>query len=156
MGRKRKHLRKAYQRRVGSSGQFIQLYYDLIDSDCFKDLSSRQIRLYVYCLREAHGEAMKDAARAGGEADECLFYMPRSRYVAHSLYTPNEGREFRRDIAALIDHGLIDCVQSGRRSKVKSLYRLSARWNAWPQVNTPTAVMTDYMLNELAKDRERG
>jgi hypothetical protein len=54
-------------------------------------------------------------------------------------------------MAALIEHGLIDCVISGYSTRTKSLYKFSTRWQLWGTENftVPTSVMTTSMLRKL-------
>ena len=149
MPRKRQQAAKPYQRRPGSKSGFVQLFYDLLGSEAFHDLTPKQKLLYVYCARESHGRAMADH---GG--DERLFYMNRAlRVECHGLYAEGDKRGFERDMQALIEHGFVDCVQSNYKSRERNLYRLSARWNAWgqPSFSIPDEVMTTHMRLERSK-----
>ena len=57
-------------------------------------------------------------------------------------------------MAALIEHGLIDCVQSGYSTRSKSLYRFSTRWQLYgtDRFTVPVSVMTTSMLRELNRN----
>jgi len=152
VSRKRKQGVKLWQRRAGGKTGFAQLYYDLLDSDAFHDLTARQKMLYVYSVRESHGRA---AAENG--ADERLFYMNKAlRSERHHLYATSDKRGFERDMAALIEHGLVDCVISGYKNRERNLYRLSARWHNWgsPSFSMPDDVLTTHMRLQRAKDTE--
>lgn len=133
MARKRtKQQAKAWQRRPKGSAQFVQLYADLLDSPAFHDLSPKAKVLYIYCLRESHGAAMRNNAPEGGMGDERLFYMNHAlRTKVHELYAPSDTRCFERDMAALIEHGFVDVTRSGYERREKTVYRLSSRWNLW-------------------------
>lgn len=149
MPRKRRQTAKPYQARSGGKSGFIRLFYDLLDSEAFHDLTPKQQILLVFCIRESHGRAMADN---GG--DERLFYMNRAlRVEKHGLYADTDKRGFERDMAALIEHGFVDCVQSNYRSRERNLYRLSARWNMWgqPAFSVPDSVKTTHM--RLAESR---
>ena len=127
MPRKRSTPRKVWQRRAGGSAQFAQIYHDLLDSPAFHSLSDKQKLLYVYCVRETHGDAMRDAQ---GQ-DERLFYMNAELRTRHGLYAESDTRGFERDVAALIESGFVDCLESNYRTRTKNLYRLSGRWCQW-------------------------
>lgn len=153
MGRKKGCSSKPYQRRATGATGFACLYYDLLDSAAFHDLAPRQKVLYVYCVRESHGRAMRDSA----SMDESLFYMNaglRSKY--HELYSPNDTRCFERDMSALIMHGFIDCLQSNFKSREKNVYCLSSRWHKWgtDAFEVPDSVMTNHMKIERGRKPE--
>lgn len=150
MARRKRYGRKVWQRRAGSGEGFVQLHYDLLDSPAFHDLKARFPRaaiLYLYCLREAHGQAMRD----NPGSDERVFYQSRSSCVGkHHLYAPTDRRGFKRDMTALIEHGFVDCVRSGYATREKNLYALSGRWCDWgtEKFAVPENVMTDSMRAE--------
>lgn len=158
MSRRKKQPPKSYQRRSNGSSHFIQLFDDLLDSKAFHSLSARQKILYVYCLRESHGTAMRDNAPEGGQGDERLFYMNRGlRVKVHELYSESDTRGFERDMGALVSVGLVDCVSSGYAAREKSVYRLSARWWHYGTraFSLPDEVKTTHMLIEEDKERKR-
>ena len=145
MSRKKSPPRKPYQRRQGSSNQFVALYYDLLDSDAWRSLTPMQQRLYVICCRESHNTK---TTPEGGTFDERLFFMNKAlRTTVHRLYPPSDTRRFKHDMAQLIATGFCDCVQSNYKSREPNLYRLSARWGAWgtDKFELPESVMTNYM-----------
>ncbi len=148
MARKRKQVVNGWQRRPQGSKHFLQVYDDLLDSASFHDLTARQVRLYLYCVRESHGAAMRDNAKNGGTGDQRLFYMNQSlRTDVHELYPKSDTRGFERDMQSLIEHGFVDCVKSGYAGREKSVYRLSARWHEWglPGYEVPDSVKTVHM-----------
>lgn len=152
MGRGKKYEYKAHQRRPNSSTRFVQVYHDLLDSPAFQDLTAQQKTLYVYCILESHGKAMVENQKT--RLDERLFYMNKQLYVhVHKLYSEKDTRGFNRDMAALITHGLIDCVESNYKRRKKNLYRLSQRWHNWgtDAFEMPEEVMTNHMRIARAK-----
>ena len=87
--------------------------------------------------------------------DPAYFTFNKAKWQKDGLYGlySNSG-QFYRDIKALIEHGFIDCVQSGYSTRTKSLYKFSTRWQLWGTENftVPTSVMTTSMLRELNKE----
>lgn len=156
MGRRKKQPPKPYQRRPHGSSHFMQLYDDLLDSKAYHALSARQKVLYLYCVRESHGQAMRDNAPEGGMGDERLFYMNRAlRVEVHELYAKSDTRGFERDMAALVSVGLVDCVTSGYAAREKSVYRLSSRWHHYGTraYSLPESCKTLHM--KIAEDKEK-
>ena len=153
MPRRKQQPRKPYQRRAGSSNQFIAIYYDLIDSEAWRSLSPMQQRLYIVCVRESHNAK---TTPEGGTFDERLFFMNKAlRTTVHKLYPPSDTRRFKHDMAKLIEVGFVDCVHSNYKSREPNLYRLSARWGAWgtDSHELPDDVMTNYMLRQRTEDK---
>ena len=156
MSRRKKQPVKSYQRRSNGSSHFVQVFDDLLDSKAFHALSARQKALYLYCLRESHGAAMRDNAPEGGQGDERLFYMNKAvRTEVHELYAKSDTRGFERDMAALVAVGLVDCVTSGYEKREKTVYRLSSRWWHYGTraFSLPKEVKTTHML--IVEDKEK-
>lgn len=152
MSRRKKHTFQPYQRRANTDKTgFARLFYDLLDSDAFRDLTPRQRLLYVYCARESHNE---DTMKVTGKPfDESLFLMNRAKRKSHELYGLTDTRQFERDMTALVNHGFVDAVTSGYATKRANVYRLSSRWHNWgtPSFSMPDSVMTTHMLIERGK-----
>lgn len=158
MPRKQSLPYKPHQRRAKGSKSWNPMFHDLMDSPAYHDLTPKQKVLYCYCVRESHGSAAEDATRAGKPYDERLFYMNRELACdRHGLYTRGDRRGMVRDMAALVEHGFVDCLSMGRKEMAKNLYRLSARWHFWgtPSFSMPEEVKTEHMRNEDARRREQ-
>lgn len=125
---------------------YVSIYRDLLLSNAYMTLTPKQKALYTACVSETHGNATKEHAIAtGGTGDTRLFFMNRQLYVdKYGLYAPTDRRGPRRDLAALVDHGLIDCVYQGFAAKEKNTYRLSSRWQDYgkPGYKVPDSVKT--------------
>ena len=66
--------------------------------------------------------------------------MNRYKFVEkYKLYSDGNRKAFHTDMDALIEHGFIDCVISGKQARMKSLYKYSDRWKKW---GTPEYVIT--------------
>lgn len=155
---RRKQPVKSWQRRPKGKSGFTPLFYDLLDSEAFTSLTAKQQSLYVFCCRESHGSAMRDNAVGGGEGDERLFYMNRGLYVTkYQLYGANDKRGFARDMAALIGHGLVDCVSSGLATRERNVYRLSSRWHHYgtSAFSMPDSLKSTHMLIEEDKAKKQ-
>ena len=128
----------------------MALYRDLLLSDAYMSLTPKQKALFTCCVAESHGGATKDHAIAtGGTGDTLLLYMNKSLYTTkYQLYKANDKRGPRRDLAALINAGLIDCVHQGFAEKSKNVYRLSSRWQDYgkPDYRVPNNCKTLHML----------
>ena len=149
--RKSKHTFEPYEKSPNGANAFVRLCFEMLDSPAFHDLTASQKALYLYCLRESHGSATRDDANH----DVALFYMNHAlRTKVHGLYSAGDTRGFDRDMAALIEHGFVDCVKSGYKSRDKNIYRLSSRWLHWntKAFSLPNNVMTTNMLRKRAQE----
>lgn len=149
MARKNKPSYKPWQRRRFSSNKFTPIFADLWTSDAFTSLTDKQQALYIDCTLESYGLASNDTGRG-----EEFFYMNGGlRSDKYKRYPRSDSRCFERDIEALIEHGFVDCVQSGFNTRQKNLYKLSDRWHKWgmPDFKVPDDVKTRHM-----KRSERG
>lgn len=132
--------------------RFFRVHTDMLESPAYKDLSPMQKILLIHCKNEAHGRAQADEKkRTGKPAAESLFYMNRGLYVSKfNLYSEGNYKGFRRDMAALIEHGFVDCVRSGYSERTQSLYRLSGRWKSYGSsgYKVPEEVKTNFMRGD--------
>ena len=110
-----------------------------------------------YCKSEYYGKNRHDLDGFPDHVrgDPAYFTFNRAKWHKDGLYGlySNSG-QFYRDMAALIEHGLVDCVQSGFSTRSKSLYKLSDRWKLWGTDNycVPASVMTLSMRRKMIKN----
>ena len=149
MGRRRKKTPVPSCYSANPSTGFVSLYRDLILSDAYMALTPKQQSLYICCCAETHGNACADHAKATGITDPRLFYMNKELYTnKYKLYAPTDRRGPRRDLAALVNVGLIDTVHLGFASKERNTYRLSSRWQNYGKEGyvVPNSSKTLHML----------
>ena len=142
MSRRKRFIPKDIESAKGVGDTSANIYRSMLLHPACKDLTASQFRLYVYCKSELR-------------EDPAYFTFNKAKWQKDGLYGlySNSG-QFYRDIKALIEHGFIDCVQSGYSTRTKSLYKFSTRWQLWGTENftVPTSVMTTSMLRELNKE----
>ena len=148
--------RKEYEPKLFESTKvkrepFVMFYKSMMEHPSFVDLSPQQKTLYLFCKAQYYFEKKKPLI-----SDNTSFTMNRAKYVAYGLYSKNSGKSFQRDIDALIEHGFVDCVQSGKNLRKKTIYRLSDRWHNWGQswYQVPLNCMTTSLIRK-EKDKER-
>jgi len=152
MARRRSYKAPPSEQARAGDRKFAAMWSSLVTSPAFHDLSDHQARLYLCCVLETRGRASDDP-----DGGELYFYMNRHLYVEHyGIYGKGNEGGFRRDMAALIEHGFVDCARNGHATHNKSLYRLSSRWQLWGEkgFSMPESFMTEHMLNERAKKLE--
>ena len=114
---------------------YSALHEELLTSSAWKALTSRQKILFLYCkLQYRAREPKPTLTDANGEAksNPLWFTMHRGKYVdKYGLYIDNDRGAFYRDMAALIAYGFIECVYSGKKDKVKSIYTYSDMWRRY-------------------------
>ena len=156
MSRRKRFIPKDIESAKGVGDTSANIYRSMLLHPVCKDLTASQFRLYVYCKSELYGKNRHDLDRfpAYVREDPAYFTFNKAKWQKDGLYGlySNSG-QFYRDMAALIEHGLIDCIQSGYTTRTKSLYRFSTRWQLWgtKDFTVPTSVMTTSMLRELNK-----
>ena len=157
MGRGRRTKPPAWAHVEGGNGHFVQLYDSMLEHPAWKDLAPQAQALYLYCVRNSHGQATRDdAKRTGGRGDVRLFYMSHNDAVAFGLYSATDFRGLPRDLDALISHGFIDMIWSGQASRARNIYRLSGRWRSWgtPAFEMPLKYMSSRMKKAVEEVSE--
>lgn len=141
-GRKRKYTPKNFESRgekyLDCNGKIrsdtsANIYESLLTSDAFKNLTSKQKILYVYAKAQFYGHRkpekdFKDLPDVAG--NEC-FYLQWKSVQDYGLYTSTSHSNFYADMKALIDHGFIERVASGKRQRQKTIYRFCSEWQKW-------------------------
>ncbi len=124
MARKKPYTPKSFES-TGINGDIsANLYRSMLLSPAWQDLTAQQKVLYLTCKLQLYGERKKPVSD-----DELTFTMNKGKWAStYSLYDDNNGRGFRRDLAALIEHGFISCVTCGAITRTKSIYRFSSMW----------------------------
>jgi hypothetical protein len=156
MGRKKKYVPKGFESTGRSGDTSANIYRSMMLHPACRDLTPNQFRLYVYCKSELYGKSRHDldGFPEHVRADMTCFTFNKAKWHKDGLYGlySNYG-QFYRDMAALIEHGFVDCVQSGFSTRTKSLYKLSNRWQLWGTENftVPPSVMTTPMLREYRR-----
>lgn len=120
------YQKKPFESKGNTSDISSNIYMSMLTSPAFRDLSAQQVTLYLYCKAQYYGEKKKP------NNDSLCFTMNKSKWSGlYGLYDGNNGRGFRRDMEALIEHGFITCVECGAVTRTKSIYRFSSEWQRW-------------------------
>lgn len=156
MGKRKKFVPKDIESIKGLGDTSANIFRSMMLHPVCKDLTASQFRLYVYCKSEFYGKNRHDldGFPAYVRENPAYFTFNKAKWHKDGLYgLYSNSRQFYKDMAALIEHGLVDCVQSGFSTRTKSLYKLSNRWQLWGTENftVPTRVMTTSMLREFNK-----
>lgn len=116
---------------------FARIYTDLLHSDAFCDMSSRQQILYVNIAAQRYGakyRPCKDFPNASEFRDDenpAFYFNFALASEKCRLYSKNGRKEFYADMRSLKEHGFITEVANGRANHTKSIYRYSAKWRTW-------------------------
>ena len=120
------YQKKPFESNGDGSDTSANLYMSMLTSKAFQDLTAQQARLYLFCKAQYYAEKKKP------NNDQLCFTMNKSKWSGlYKLYDENNGRGFRRDMEALIEHGFIVCVECGAFTRTKSIYRFSSEWQRW-------------------------
>lgn len=110
------------------------IYESMLRSEAWKDLSSKQQVLYLYCKAQYYGKAkpgsdFPDIPELQGDE---LFYLNRELVVSeYELYSEGNRTKFYRDMKALEEHGFIQTVINGKRKHTRNIYKFVADWQNW-------------------------
>lgn len=140
--KKQKYVPKSFEA-LGSSFKGIHganmadtsssIYESMLQSAAFKDLNSKQKVLYLYMKSQYYGKRKpeKDFPDIDEIQGEDKFYFNWDIAQEYGLYKPTCNKNFRNDIDALIKHGFIELVASGKQQHKKSIYKYSPNWKFW-------------------------
>ena len=110
------------------------IYEGMLLNPLYQNLLPRQHDLYTVCKAQYYGKRKprRDYPEIEEfQSDEC-FYLNWGLVQRYGIYSPSMQADFREDMKALIDHGFIDIVASGKAHRTKTVYRFSDRWWAKP------------------------
>ena len=127
MSRKKpKYQKKPFESDGSTSDTSANIYLSMMLSDAWKTLTAKQKVLYLACKSRFYAEKRKPN-------DDALCFTLNQHVWADTLqlYPKTNARAFYRDLAALIEHGFIICVQSGAATRTKSIYRFSDAWQRY-------------------------
>lgn len=135
------------------------IYESMLQSFAFKQLSTRQKMLYIYCKAQYYGKRKpgKDFTEEELFQEETYFYLNHAVIVGYGLYTKNMCKEFYGDISELIARGFIKkFVPAAAASEIdlkcknnrKNVYCFTAEWQEWTQDKE-----TEYQANKGKKAR---
>lgn len=109
------------------------IFESMLQSDAFKSLNPKQQILYVYCKAQYYGKRKpeKDYPDIPQFEGADLFYFNWDIAQEYGLYKPSCNKNFRNDMQALIQHGFIEIVASGKAQHKKNVYKFSSKWKTW-------------------------
>lgn len=121
-----KYVKKPFESDCSSYDVSANIYNSMLTAPAWLDLTASQQRLYIYCKLQYYAEKRKP------NNDTAQFTMNQNKWcVKYQLYKTTNAKGFYRDMEALIDHGFIACVESGRATRTKSIYKFSSSWLDW-------------------------
>lgn len=109
------------------------IYESLLLSDSFRDLSDRQKMLYIVAKAQYYGHRKpeKDYPEIELFQGADVFYLNWNAVKRYGLYKDSMHSNFYKDMSALIEHGFIQRLSSGKGNRKKSIYKFSADWQSW-------------------------
>lgn len=131
---------------------FLIIAYDIMKAPAFKELSGRQIRLYLFAIQRRffsiarssmqHGAAAIPAKRCPDAPQiscDC-FFLNAALVISAGLYSKTKSKSgaaaLRGDVKKLVEVGLLDIVLAGKNGE-KSVYKMSERWKEYKGRSPP-------------------
>lgn len=131
MSKKPKYQKRLFESTGAKSDISANIYLSMLTSEAWFDLSRAQQVLYLACKSRYYGEKKKPV-----EGDSETFTFARYQWKeVYKLYTDYNKRGFYRDMQALLDHGFIELVSSGRATREKNIYKFSSMWRHFGTAN---------------------
>lgn len=139
---------------------FAPVYLSKRLSQAFKDLTAKQQILLECC--ELQRTRSFNARKANpddftlSKADWAKGTKEHPRPNSYELYAATSNERFSKDMAALIEHGFVICIEDGYNTRSKSTYRLIGEWVNWNTARfyadthgqIPPKYMTTFMHRE--------
>ena len=97
--------------------QYVQLFYEMIESPAWQDLSCGAVWWYIELKHQSYG------------ANERHLILPYSA-VRHKIKSPTT---IRKAIKELVSHGFVDEVEKSYLKHKPNIYGISQRWRDWPK-----------------------
>lgn len=121
----KKKLPKAFESSKPCNDVSAVLYASMLQSPAWKKLTKPQQILYVYMRLQFYGNNQVPGK------PQIYFYFNQTLWKkTYELYT--NLKSFYRDRDALIAHGFIEMVESGKNTRTKAVYKLSSSWQRDP------------------------
>lgn len=125
--RRPRYKKQSFESDLSSSDTFAGIYLSMLKHPAFKTLTPNQKILYVYMKAQFYGQKRKPI-----KDDSMSFTFNQSKWLkgkphSYELYS-NKG-QFYKDRDALIEHGLIECVENNRTIRESNVYRFTDRWH---------------------------
>ena len=129
-----------------ASSRVVRRLTLILSREARVSLTAQQQRLYTYCKLQLYAEKRKP------KDDPAAFTMNKSKWAdTYRLYKRTNARGFYNDMAALIAHGFIICLECGATTRTKSVYKFSSMWQQFgtEAFTVSRSEMTKAMLNKL-------
>lgn len=121
----KKKLPKAFESSRPCNDVSAVLYASMLQSPAWKKLTKPQQILYVYMRLQFYGNNQVP------DKPQIYFYFNQLLWKdTYGLYT--NLKSFYKDRDALIDHGFIEKMESGKNTRTKAVYKLSSNWQRDP------------------------
>lgn len=123
--RKNQYEKQPFESDCSGSDTSSNIYESMLRSPAWIDLKPTAQVLYLVCKSQYYAEKKKPII-----SDRRSFTMNQGKWAdSYKLYRKDNAKAFYRDMAALIEHGFIDCIESGANTRTKSIYQFSSRWH---------------------------
>lgn len=125
--KKDRYIKKSYESTGISSDVSSNIYQSMVTSLAWKQLSSRQKVLYMYCKLQHYAQKNKP-----DPDDRTKFFLNQHKWLKeYELYPSSNLGAFYRDMEKLIEFGFIRCVHAGSSSRTKNVYQFSDKWRLY-------------------------
>ena len=151
--RRKRYEKKRFESTGSPSDTSANIYISMLMSDAWRELSSKQHELYLYCKAQYYGEKSKNLP-AEFRDNPLAFTMNQSKWNGlYGLYSLNNKKYFYQDMDALIERGFIRCLECGSTTRTKSIYEFSDKWHEYgtPEFKILPSEMTSSMQRKLGK-----
>ena len=93
----------------------------MMQSKAWGALTNNARVLYLYMKLQYYGQKQIE-----GRGEDCFYFNKGLYCETYHLYSNT--RQFRKDRDLLIQLGFIECIENGKTTRTKSIYKFSNRW----------------------------
>lgn len=155
------YIKKPFESDGRSSDVSANIYYSMLTSAAWLDLTSNQKNLYLVCKMQFYAEKNKP------DGDRSLFTLNQAKWAfsvdkdtgkrtgQYQLYNKTNAAGFYNDMQALVTHGFVRVKAHGGNGHFKTIYQFSDRWQRYgePDFDIPLADML--LTKEVKRELER-
>ena len=160
------YLKKPFESDGRSSDVSANIYFSMLTSPAWLDLTSNQKNLYLICKMQLYAEKHKP------DGDRSLFTLNQAKWAftvdkntgertgVYQLYNKSNAASFYADMQSLIRHGFVRVKEHGGNGHFKTIYQFSDKWQRYgkPDFNIPLSdmLLTKQVRQEMERKGKEG
>lgn len=131
MARKKKQIYESFQ--TSQPTNFMMIYWDMMDSKAWQELTAYDIQLYLFMLRKYRRKVTKGQIwDSNKENISVTKNTTKTNGVIDKGYSEvMTGRAFRKSMDNLIRFGFVKLIENGYATRQRNLYGFNDMWQKY-------------------------